>query len=75
MTCSIREPTVANPAQARLKPLKLKGAVSDRNQAVKPMREKLCVVKSLAKLVAVALKDGRSGSGHEKPNLFLVERC
>jgi hypothetical protein len=26
---------IANPAQARLKPLKLKGAVSDRNQAVR----------------------------------------
>uniref|UniRef100_J3M5V8 Uncharacterized protein n=1 Tax=Oryza brachyantha TaxID=4533 RepID=J3M5V8_ORYBR len=30
------EHTIANPAHARLKPLKLKGAVSDRNQAVKP---------------------------------------
>lgn len=29
---------VANPAQARLNPLKLKGAVSDRNQAVRGVK-------------------------------------
>jgi hypothetical protein len=46
-----RDPTVANPAQARLKPLKLKGAVSDRNQAVKPIGENLSLVTSLAECV------------------------
>jgi hypothetical protein len=46
-----KDPTVANPAQARLKPLKLKGAVSDRNQAVKPMGENISLVTSLAKHV------------------------
>ena len=53
MACSIRDPTVANPAQARLKPLKLKGAVSDRNQAVKPMGEKLSSMISLLSSWAV----------------------
>jgi hypothetical protein len=40
---------IANPAQARLKPLKLKGAVSDRNQAVKPNGENYVYFKSLPK--------------------------
>jgi hypothetical protein len=56
MACSIRDPTVANPAQARLKPLKLKGAVSERNHAVKPMGEKLCIMKPLAKLVGIEIR-------------------
>jgi hypothetical protein len=53
MACSVRDPTVANPAQARLKPLKLKGAVSDRNQAVKPIGEKLPLMNLWLSLWAV----------------------
>lgn len=37
------EPTVANPAQARLKPFKQEGVASDRHQAVKPNGDKLCL--------------------------------
>jgi hypothetical protein len=54
--CSIRDPTVANPAQARLKPLKLKGAVFERNHAVKSVGEKLCIMKPLAKLVGIEIR-------------------
>ena len=68
---STYEPTVANPAQARLKPFKQKGVASDRHQAVKPKGDKLCLeILGQAHEQEICMK-----MESEELNLFLVEMC